>query len=79
MTAVTIQSNKIVSNEVKDNYVPLEPSYGEKPNELFGQPNTFFFILFSIHGLSQDIEYSSLCYTVGPCCLSILYIPVCIC
>ena len=26
------------------------------------------------YGLSQDIEYSSLCYTVGPCCLSILYI-----
>ena len=28
--------------------------------------------------LLQDIEYSSLCYTVGPCCLSILYIVVCI-
>jgi len=26
--------------------------------------------------LSQDIEYSSLCCTVGPCCLSILYIVV---
>ena len=24
----------------------------------------------------EDIEYSSLCYTVGPCCLSILYIVV---
>ena len=23
--------------------------------------------------LLQNIEYSSLCYTVGPCCLSILY------
>ena len=23
--------------------------------------------------LFQEIEYSSLCYTVGPCCLSILY------
>ena len=23
--------------------------------------------------LLQDFEYSSLCYTVGPCCLSILY------
>ena len=30
-------------------------------------------------GLSQDIEYSSLCYTIGPCCLSILHIVVCIC
>ena len=33
----------------------------------------FFLILFH-DGLSQDIDYSSLCYTVGPCCLSILYI-----
>ena len=29
--------------------------------------------------LSQDTEYSSLCYTAGPLCLSILYIVVCIC
>ena len=29
MTAVTVQSNKIVSNEVKDNLVLPEPSYGE--------------------------------------------------
>ena len=36
-------------------------------------------ILFQIlfhYSLSQDIDYSSLCYTVGPC-LSILYILVC--
>ena len=31
-----------------------------------------FHILF-LYGLSQDTENSSLCYTVGPCCLSILY------
>ena len=37
-----------------------------------------FHILFH-YGLSQDIEYSSLHYTVGPCCLSILYMTVCIC
>ena len=37
----------------------------------------FFYILFH-YGLSQDIEQSSLCYTIGPCCLSILYIIVCI-
>ena len=36
-----------------------------------------FHILFH-YGLLQDTEYSSLCYTVGPCCLSILYIVVCI-
>ena len=27
-----------------------------------------FYIRFH-YGLSQDIKYSSLCYTVGPCCL----------
>ena len=43
--AVTIQSNKIVSNEVKDNWVLLEPSHGEGLNELFGQPNILIFIL----------------------------------
>ena len=37
-----------------------------------------FYILFH-YGLSQDIEYSSLCNTVGPCCLPILYIIVFIC
>ena len=36
---------------------------------------TYIYILFHIlfhDGLSQDIEYSSLCSTVVPCCLSIL-------
>ena len=37
-----------------------------------------FHILFHCD-LSQDIEYSSPCSTVGPCCLSILYIIVCLC
>ena len=43
---------------------------------------TYTYILFHIlfhYGLSQDTECSSLCYTVGPCCLSILCIIVCIC
>ena len=42
----------------------------------------YIYILFQIlfhYSLLQDIEYSSLCYTVGPYCLSILYIVVCIC
>ena len=40
MTVVTTQCNKTVPNEVKDNWAPLEPSYGEKnPNTLFCQPN----------------------------------------
>ena len=40
---------------------------------------TFIYILFHFlfhYVLSQDIEYSLLCYTVGPCCFSSLYIPV---
>ena len=39
----------------------------------------YIYIFFFYYGLSQDIESSSLCYTVGPCCLSILYIIGCIC
>ena len=38
----------------------------------------FLKILFH-HRLLQDIEYSSLCNTVGPCCLPILHIVDCIC
>ena len=43
---------------------------------------TYIYMVFHIYfhyGLSQDIEYSSLCSTIGPCCLSTLYIIVCIC
>ena len=42
----------------------------------------YTYILFQIlfhHRLLQDIEYSSLSHTVGPCFLSILYIVACIC
>ena len=38
------------------------------------------FILFQIlfsYRLSQNVEWSFRCYTVGPCWLSILYIVVC--
>ena len=37
-----------------------------------------YFFRFSSISLYQKIEYSSLCYTVSPCCLSTLYIIVCI-
>ena len=37
-----------------------------------------FHFLFH-YGLSRDIECSSLCSTVGPCCLSILYILIVVC
>ena len=43
---------------------------------LYGKVTQFyiiFHILFHYH-LSQDIKYISLCCTVGPCCLSLLYI-----
>jgi len=42
----------------------------------------YTYILFHLlfyYNLSQGIEYSFLCYTVGPCCFSILYIIVFIC
>ena len=40
----------------------------------------FFLRFFSRIGYSNYwVQYSSLCYTVGPCCLSIWYIVVCIC
>lgn len=31
------------------------------------------FIFFSISGLSQDIDYSSLCDRVGPCCHATIF------
>ena len=37
------------------------------------------FQILSPYKLLHNIEYSSLCYTVGPFWLSILYIVVCIC
>ena len=37
------------------------------------------FYSLSHYGLLQDIEYNSLCYIVGCCCLFILYIVLCIC
>ena len=45
---------------------------------IYTHTHMIFHILFH-YGLSQGIEYSSLFYTVGPCCLSVLYIVACIC
>ena len=49
----------------------------ENPKKLFSQPNiyTVSYILFH-YGLPQDVEYTSLYYTLGPCCLSILNVMV---
>ena len=38
MTAVTIPSNKIVSNEVKDNQALLEPCYGKNQTNFLAKP-----------------------------------------
>ena len=40
-----------------------------KVTQLYTYRHSFFNALVH-YGLSQDIEYSSLCYTVVPCCLS---------
>ena len=42
------------------------------------QQSIFLQIIYN-YRLSQDTEYSPLCYTLNPCCLSILCIIVCIC
>ena len=47
---------------------------------IFSYTHTYILLKIIFHyGLSQDIEYSSLCNTSGPCCLSILYTIACIC
>ena len=60
MTAVTIQSNKIVLNQVKDNQALLESSYRKK-NEFFGQPNTWNYKYFVLsHQLLVIIIYRAI-------------------
>ena len=38
----------------------------------------YIYIHFYQYGLLQNIEYNFLCYTGNPCCLSVLYIVLCI-
>ena len=45
--------------------------------QLYTSKHSFFYILFH-YGLSLGVEYSSLYYIVGPCCLSLLNVIVCI-
>ena len=47
-------------------------------SDVLQSDSVLFQIIFPIR-LLEDIDYSSLCYTVGPCWLSILYLVVCIC
>ena len=44
--------------------------------------NKYLYVPFQIlfhYKLLQDIEYGSLCSTIALCCLSIIYIVVCVC
>ena len=51
------------------------------PNScLLDQNHLVLFFSYSFYyRLLQDIDYHSLCYTVRPCCLSILYIYIILC
>ena len=65
------------SAEVQLTYsvVPISAvQHGDSVTHIY---TVFFNILFH-RGLSQDSEYSSLCYTLGPCCLPILNEIACI-
>ena len=41
--------------------------------QIFFYTRAFFLNILFHYGLSQDLEYGSLCYTLGPCCLSLSY------
>ena len=41
--------------------------------QLYTHPHTHSFLYSFPYGFSQDIEYSSQCYTGGPYCLSIFF------
>ena len=66
--------NYFIKVELIYNYVLISAI---QQSDLVAHMYTLFFTFH--YGLSLDIEYSSLCYTVGPCFLSVLYIVVCIC
>ena len=65
---------KIYSIEVQLIYnVVLINAVQQSDSDIYLQICTYILFHFLFHyDLSQDIEYSSLCYTAGPCCLSIL-------
>ena len=51
MTAVTVKSNKIVSNEVTDNKTLLEPSNGKRWTSLFTNPILVFYSRKHVYSL----------------------------
>ena len=58
--------------------VLLQSLLHSKVTHLYTYTHSFSLYIISHYGLSQDIEYSSVCYIVGHCCLSILFIIACI-
>ena len=60
---------------IYDNVVLISAA---QQSDLAVQMYVLFHVLFH-DSLSQDIEYPSPCFMVGPCCLSILYKLVHIC
>ena len=63
---------------IVDYNIVLTSSLQQSDSVIHTHTPRYVYILFH-YGLSQDIEYSSLCYTVLPCGLSIFYITVSIC
>ena len=57
-------------------YIIVLISTHSRVTQLYTHTYIYVCVLFHIlfhYGLSQDIEYSSMCNTVGTSCLSILY------
>ena len=51
----------------------VQPSDAATPTHTHTHTHIYTLFHISHYGLSQGTEYSSLCYTIGPCCLSTLY------
>ena len=76
------QSDSIVCVYTHTRFVSVVCVYIHKHTFCFScvyiHTHTYMFVHFLRHGLSQDLECSSLYSTAGPCCLPILYTVVCI-
>ena len=55
VTAVLVQANTVVSNDVKDNYVPLQPSYKRNANQYFGWPKRLRFRAYSVNTIASSL------------------------
>ena len=61
------------------NFIEVESIYGIVLASGIQHRDSLFLQVIPHYTWLQNNGYSSLCYTVYPCCLSILYIVVCIC